>query len=113
METQSALERNAAAFIDMREQLIRQLGIHSVDLIIERSAAEISATYPAMGLISMGDSGVDFEDGEGDAEVDAAFSALNGVILLILARLLGKASALRMTGAELTRNLLKTARRGH
>jgi hypothetical protein len=106
-------ERHRDDFLRLREQLIRSLGVHTVDLIIERGAAEISPTYPSMALIRCNDFEVDFGDvaaameGKSEDEIRAAFTALNGVLLLILARLLGKENALRLAEGEQTRSLLK------
>lgn len=112
-ETENTIQSHAAAFMQLREQLIRILGVQTVDLIIERGAAEISPTFPAMGMIRFDNLEVDLDpvvaalDGASEAEVRAAFSALNGVILLILARLLGRENALRLADGENTRSLLR------
>jgi hypothetical protein len=112
-EAESPVELHRHAFLRLREQLVRILGVQTVDLIIERGAAEISPAFPAMSLMRFVESEVNLDavvaalDGKSEPEVRAAFDALNGVILLILARLLGKEVALRMADGEGTRSLLR------
>jgi hypothetical protein len=112
-ESEKPVEYHKIAFLQLREQLVRILGVQTVDLIIERGAAEISPTFPAMGLIRFDDFDINLDavvaalEGTSEAEVRAAFSALNGVILLILARLLGRENALRLADGETTRSLLR------
>lgn len=112
-EAENRVEFHRAAFLQLREQLVRILGVVMVDLIIERGAAEISPSFPAMGLIRFENSEVDLGavlaalQGKTEEEVRAAFTALNGVILLILARLLGKENALRLADSETTRSLVR------
>jgi hypothetical protein len=112
-EAESPVELHRHAFLQLREQLVRILGVQTVDLIIERGAAEISPAFPAMGLLRFEKSEVNLDavvaalDGKSEPEVRPAFDALNGVILLVLARLLGKENALRMADGEGTRSLLR------
>ncbi|HEX5419133.1 MAG TPA: hypothetical protein VFY39_03970 [Gammaproteobacteria bacterium] len=78
------------------------LGAKTVDLIIERAAVEIDGAYPEMRLIRITDDTVDLEQFEAaietktDDQIRAAFEALSGVVMLILARLLGKEVATRL-----------------
>lgn len=92
------------AFVELREKLIRTLGTQTVDLIIERASVEIAQTYPAMALIRPAKGGdIDFSEmeaalgAESESQIRAQFAALQGVILLVLARLLGKEIVLRLT----------------
>ena len=96
------LEPHAARFLELREQLIRILGAQTVDLLIERAAVEITPTYPEMSLIVVDAGRFDLRpveaamESRSDEQVSAAFEALTGVVLLILARLLGKEVATRL-----------------
>ena len=100
------LKQCKIAFVELREQLVRILGTTTVDLIIERAAVEVIHTYPAMALIGLTGHVVQFAaadaalEGKSDAEVSAAFGALQGVMLLILARLLGKEMTARLAPAH-------------
>jgi hypothetical protein len=77
----------------LREQLARVLGIQTVDLLIERARTEISEAHPVLRRFSVRDleQGFDPERQEVNwTEFSAALGALTAVMVLILARLLGK-----------------------
>ena len=91
-----------SVFFARRESLARVLGIHSVDLLTDRAVIEIGAAFPVLRLLSI-------QNGELDTEsVDVAFAsvsreegaaaleALNEVLVVILARLLGRRVAERL-----------------
>lgn len=96
----------------MREQLARILGTAAVDMMIERAALEVVHTYPAMSMIRPGEHALDFEvmdaalEANSDEEVRAAFAALSGVIVLIMARLVGKDATARLLSRIETDNSL-------
>jgi hypothetical protein len=84
------------AFLALRDALARILGLQTVDLLIDRGVTEVRDVHPCLrGVIIEGselavDSLTDaFRDCSTD-ETNAALSALTAVMLLIMARLLGK-----------------------
>ena len=99
---QDEVNRYETALIELRKSLIRTLGMHSVDLIMRRAVREVSQTYPAMALITYDGDDIAFDgvrkamNGHRDEEMSAAFSALNGVMLVIVARMLGREIAIRL-----------------
>ncbi|MBF6600038.1 MAG: hypothetical protein IVW36_05975 [Dehalococcoidia bacterium] len=101
-DTSGSIESYAARFRELRAQLVPILGATTVDLIIERAAVEIDGVYPEMKLLRIADHAIDLEafevamEGKTDAQIRAAFDALSGVVMLILARLLGKEVATRL-----------------
>ena len=83
-------------FLSLRESLAQVLGMQTVDMLIDRSVTEIRAAHPVVRGISVdGDElNVDslnqaFEESTA-ADAQVAINALIAVMLLILARLLGK-----------------------
>jgi hypothetical protein len=98
----SERERGKAALVEMREQLSRILGVTAVDMMIERAALEVVHTYPAMSLIRLSEHALEFDamdaalQAKSDEEVRASFGALSGVIVLIMARLIGKDATARL-----------------
>lgn len=87
----------------LRERLIRILGVPTVNRLIERAVVEIGRAHPALqGLRCDGDRMVLDDvraalEGADPATVRDTFTALNGVLLLLVARLLGREIAIRMT----------------
>jgi hypothetical protein len=83
------------AFLDLRAELAQTLGLQTVDMLIDRSVTEIRAAHPVVRAISV-DNELDVESLErafansSTEEAQAAINALVAVMLLILARLLGK-----------------------
>jgi hypothetical protein len=97
------LTYHETAFRELREQLIRVLGAPTVNRMIERSATEISAVHSGMASLRCVDDDIKFDGVRrafaeaSDEEIRDAFAALNGVLLLIVARILGKELARRLT----------------
>ena len=92
-----------SAFTELRERLIRVLGAPTVTRLIERAVAEISAAHPRIASLRCDDNTVMFESVRAafaeaqEDEMRDAFAALNAVLLLIVARLLGNQIAERLT----------------
>lgn len=92
-------------FTDLRERLIRVLGAPTVNRLIDRAAAEVQRSHPAIKSLVVDDCDdrVSFEAARiafaeaTDDQIRDAFTAFNGVLLLVVARLLGKEIALRLT----------------
>jgi hypothetical protein len=85
-----------AEFLRLREEMARILGMPTVDMLIDRGATEIRAAHPLVRAISVvaGELNLDsldlaFSEASFE-EAQAAANALTGVMLLILARLLGR-----------------------
>jgi hypothetical protein len=85
-----------AAFLNLREELACVLGLQTVDLLIDRGLTEIAEAYPCLrdvrvqdGELATSSLEVAFE-GCTDKETMEALNALTAVMLLIMARLLGK-----------------------
>jgi hypothetical protein len=89
-------------FFARREALARVLGIHSVDLLIDRAVVEIGAAFPVLRLLSTENGELDTKSVEAafasvsKEEGAAALEALNEVLVVILARLLGRRVAERL-----------------
>lgn len=91
------------SFADLRERLIRVLGAPTVNRLVDRAVAEISRAHPGISSLRCRDDEVVFDDVRHalseatDVEIRDTFSALYGVLLLVVARLLGKEIADRLT----------------
>lgn len=92
------------SLIELRERLIRVLGTPTVNSLIDRSVIEITQAHPALASLHIDDDRLRF-DGVRVAFADAddeqlrnSFVALHGVLLLLVARLLGREIAERLTG---------------
>jgi hypothetical protein len=91
------------SFLTTRERLIRVLGCPTVDRIVERAAREVERAHPAIGQLRWDDDEIDLTlvrqalDDAGPDEVRDAYNALNGVLIVIVARLLGREVATRLT----------------
>jgi hypothetical protein len=107
------LRRYESNLVELRLKLITTLGIDSVDLIMRRAIAEVASSYPALSLIRCEDEHVLFNGAEaafanaGDDEVDAAFEALNSVMLLVIARILGREIAARLAEGVAVQHLMR------
>jgi hypothetical protein len=84
------------AFLDLRESLAHVLGRQTVDMLIDRSVTEIRAAHPIVRTITVDGDALDldslnlaFRDATPE-EAQTAMNALIAVMLLVLARLLGK-----------------------
>jgi hypothetical protein len=90
-------------FNQLREKLIRILGMPTVDRLIERSVVEIAGAHPSVAGLKIEDGELEFDGLRSDlldatdAKVRDTFTALTGVLLLLVARLLGREIALRLT----------------
>jgi hypothetical protein len=73
---------------------------------MNRALVEASGVYPALGLVRIDEEGVSFDDADAafsEQTLDqqqAAFSALYGVTIVILARLVGGEVAVRLAGGQ-------------
>jgi len=94
----SFLEIQAAkdAFLGQREELARVLGIQTVDLLIDRALTETYDAYPRLRAISIESDELNlasldeaFQNSTFE-EANTALNALTAVMLMILARLLGR-----------------------
>jgi hypothetical protein len=101
--TQPELDYYEASFVDLRERLIRVLGSATVNRLVERSVVEIRGAHPGIEGLRCEDDEVVFQDVRealSDAsaeEVRDSFTALNGVLMVLVARLLGREIADRLT----------------
>ena len=90
-------------FTQLRERLIRVLGMPTVDRLIERSAVEIARVHPAAGKVRIEEGEITFEEMRrhleqaSEDDIRNEFTALIGVLLLLVARLLGREIAHRLT----------------
>jgi hypothetical protein len=85
----------------LRATVARSLGSESVDVILKRAIAEVARTYPGIRQLRYDEENIDFSAAEvalaeaGD-DMNDALNALTAVMLLIMARLLGREIALRL-----------------
>lgn len=88
--------------LDLRERMIRTIGIHTVNVLMERAIWEASQKHPELALIERTDETLSFTRleqvyaGRPEQEISEAFEDLNAELLLILARLLGREMAQRL-----------------
>ena len=81
-----------AQFCELRERLIRILGVLTVNRLLERAIVEIGRADPAVLAIRINDESVDFEAfreataGATDAEMRERLERLNAVLLLFVTR---------------------------
>lgn len=91
------------SFGELRERLVRVLGAPTVNRLVDRAVAEISRSHPAISSLRCQDDEVQFHDVRralseaSDAQIRDTFTALNGVLLLVVARILGREIADRLT----------------
>ena len=87
----------------------------TVDRLIERAVAEISRPHPAFTGLRVADETLDFGtvrtrfQNATDDEVRDSYGALNAVLILLVARLLGREIALRLTEDLSVAELLETS----
>ena len=99
----SGTEYYERQFVELQERLVRILGAPTVTRLLERAVTEIRSAHPALGALRSDETIVDFEgvrarlDGQSEAEIRDTFTALNAVLLLLVARLLGREIAQRLT----------------
>ena len=118
MGTKERLSRHESNLVELRLKLIKTLGVDAVDVVMRRAIAEVAYSYPALSLITCADENVIFDGTEAafangdDDQIDAAFEALNGVMLLIIARILGREIASRLAEGVAAQQLMKGIPRG-
>jgi hypothetical protein len=104
--TSQRLAPYRARLLDLQAQLVHILGTKTVHALFDRAVIEIRQTYPEMALLRANDRGLNLEavedalEPKSDEYIRSAFEALTGVVLLILARLLGKEVAGRLLAGE-------------
>lgn len=84
---------NGGNFFALREQLIRTLGMHTVDALVERSLVEARLAHPLLAHLRYDKKEPFLDHAASDADpndIAAAFAALNLVMLVVLARVLGR-----------------------
>ena len=88
--------------VDLWERMVRAIGIHTVNVLMERAIYQAAQKHPELALIERSDEGIRFDALERayadrpEREVSDAFSDLTQELLLILARLLGREMAERL-----------------
>lgn len=109
-EPASTFELYSNRLLQLRESLVPVIGIHTVKVLMDRAIWETSQRHPELGLLKHEDEGFSFQTleahyaGQPEPAIAAAFDDLTQQLLLILARLLGKDMAQRLT-QELDRKL--------
>ncbi len=108
-EQESILAPYEQRLTDLWEHMVRAIGIHTVNVLMERAIWQAAQEYPDLGLIRRTDEGLDFSAyeeaaaGKPEKEIAAAFERLTSELLLILARLLGREMAERLAAELQTR----------
>lgn len=92
------LERQQARLTELWQRLVHTLGIHTVNVLLDRAIWQAAQHYPELAHIQYSDRGLSFDAlNEQQLEhTDDAFNTLYGEMLLILARLLGQDLARRL-----------------
>ena len=99
--------------LDLRARLIQALGVETVHVLVDRSLEEVLTVYPGLAAIQRENDDLNLDgldeiyQDRPEEEVRAAFSALYAVMLLMLARMLGKEIALRLAGTIDARRVLE------
>lgn len=102
----TALTVEEARLTDLWNRMVDIIGIHTVNVLMDRAIWEASQKHPELALIQYGDTGLSFEAlnksyaHKAPAEAANAFADLTSELLLILTRLLGEEVAKRLA-AEL------------
>lgn len=84
------------------ERMVRAIGIHTVNVLMERAIWQASQKHPELALIQRSDEGLSYDAFEEavatqtEEEVASAFADLSSELMLILARLLGREMAERL-----------------
>jgi hypothetical protein len=100
--SETTLAAAEARLTDLWQQMVRTVGIHTVNVLMDRAIWEASQKHPELALIQYGDTGLSFEAldkryaSRSSEEVADAFGDLTSQLLLILTRLLGREMAQRM-----------------
>lgn len=101
-DSESSLAAAEARFVELRDRMIESIGVHTVNVLIDRAIWEASKKHPELSLIEHGDAGLSFQAlnaryvQRDTSEVVAAFDDLNLELLVILTRLLGREIAERL-----------------
>src|SRR5205823_9356205 len=88
--------------VSLWERSVTTLGIHTVNVLLDRAIWQTAQRHPDITLIQHDDSGLSFDALEEsyatrpEEESEAAFDDLSAEMLLILARLLGPGMAQRL-----------------
>ncbi len=102
-QSEDLLAPYEARLVDLWERMVRTIGIHTVNVLFDRAVWEASQQHPELALIEHDDNGLVFEAlnrsfaDKPEGEIAAAFNDLTSELLLILARLLGKEMAQRLS----------------
>jgi hypothetical protein len=97
------LEYYESRFVELHERLIKVLGAPTVNRLLSRALAEISRAHPGIAALRCQEDALMFDAvrtamiDEPPEKVRDAFMALAGVLLLLVARLLGREIASRLT----------------
>jgi len=87
---------------ELWERMVQTIGIHTVNVLMDRAIWDASRNHPELALIQRSDAGLSFAAlnetyaDRSPREVTAAFGDLSSDLLVILARLLGQEMAQRL-----------------
>lgn len=98
MTMMNNLDWHQARLTALWEQLVHTLGVHSVNVLLDRAIWQAAQQYPDLAHIQYSDRGLSF-DALAGRRVDfanEAFDALYHEMVLVLARLLGQDMARRL-----------------
>ena len=102
-QPQPRLAPHEARLVPLWERMVRSLGIHTVNVLLERAVWEVSRQHPELALLERTDHGLSFEAleksyaGRPQEDVDRAFNDLYSEMVGILSRLLGWEMAQRLS----------------
>jgi hypothetical protein len=98
----ASLEAAEARLIELRERMIQSIGVHTVNVLIDRAIWEASRKHPALALIEHDEAGLSFDalnaryGNQDTSDLVAGFEDLTAELLMILTRLLGRDIAHRL-----------------
>ena len=96
---ESALATYEARLSELWERMVRVVGVHTVNVLMERAIWEAARKHPELELIERDDTGFSFDAlnkslaGRPESEIAEAFDDLTSELLLIMARLVGREMA--------------------
>ena len=102
-QREPSLALHQARLVPLWERMVRSLGIHTVNVLLERAVWEASRQHPELALVERTDHGLSFDAlekryaGRPQEDVDRALGDLYSEVVGILARLLGWEMAQRLS----------------
>ncbi len=98
----ASLEAAETRLVELRQRMIQSIGVHTVNVLLDRALWEAARKHPALALIEHGDTGLSFDAlnaryaHRDTSDIVEGFEDLTTELLMILTRLLGRDIAQRL-----------------